>query len=104
MYLLILQLYNYAEYGNQDADFDIFFGITGLTGQTGFHSACEQKHDELVDWMISSKGRWEKFGIRLESLDNEGRTGYDLWPEKFKEKSFSTSMSPSRKMQKMSQT
>ena len=69
---------------------------------TAFHYACRSKCEELVDWMIASKEKMERFGILFEAKNNEGQTGYDLWPEKFKDNSSTSNGSP-RKRQRISE-
>ena len=69
---------------------------------TAFHYACRSKCEELVDWMIASKEKMEIFGIPFEAKNNKGETGYDLWPEKFKDNSSSSNGSP-RKRQRISE-
>ena len=71
-------------------------------GDTAFHYACRSKCEELVDWMIASKEKMERFGILFEAKNNEGQTGYDLWPEKFKDNSSTSDGSP-RKRQRISE-
>ena len=48
-------------------------------GMTAFHTACNNKHEEIVDYLIANS---EEFGINLLAEVN-GYTGYHLWPEKF---------------------
>jgi len=71
-------------------------------GDTAFHYACRSKCEELVDWMIASKEKMERFGILFDEKNDEGETGYDLWPEKFKDNSSSSNGSP-RKRQRISE-
>ena len=49
-------------------------------GDTPFHSACQEKHDAIIDFIIANS---EEFDINLYAKEKDGLTGYDLWPEKF---------------------
>merc|ERR1712062_942204 len=50
-----------------------------MAGWTAFHAACLEKHEAIADYLIANS---EEFGINL-SAEVYGKTGYDLWPEKF---------------------
>ena len=49
---------------------------------TAFHYACSGKFEDIVDLII---GFADKLEIPLDLKNNDGKTGYDLWPEKFEE-------------------
>ena len=42
--------------------------------------ACQEEHEEIVNYLIANS---KEFGINLLAETEDGRTGYDLWPEKF---------------------
>ena len=63
-------------------DFDL--NQEDIHGNTAFHLACLNKHEEIVDLIIQSA---DKLKIQLDLKNEDEQTGYDLFPEKFEEQS-----------------
>ena len=63
-------------------DFDL--NQEDADGNTAFHLACLNKHEEIVDLIIQSA---DKLKIQLDLKNENEQTGYDLFPEKFEEQS-----------------
>ena len=53
-----------------------------LNGVTAFHIACHFKNRGAVDLILECA---DKLKIDLELKNSEGKTGYDLWPERFED-------------------
>ena len=62
----------------QEPDLDT--NITNDCQETAFNFACQQKHEDIVELLMTNS---TKYNIDLNTTDNFGKSGYDYWPEKF---------------------
>ena len=51
-------------------------------GSTGFIQACMSKSERAVDLILAN---YQRLKIDLKIKDDYGRTGMDIWPEKFRD-------------------